>query len=81
MDVLQLQSEMVHPSNPKQTPYAPSTTNRVLALLKTMGGYAVRWEILETVAPDRKGTGANSDPGLAVQLLKSLCQTKQGAMD
>jgi integrase len=48
MDVLQLQSEMVHPTNPKQTTYAPSTTNRTLALLKTMGGYAVRWGILET---------------------------------
>lgn len=48
MDVLQLQSDMVHPSNPKQTAYAPSTTNRTLALLKTMGSYAVRWGILET---------------------------------
>ncbi|WP_421191202.1 tyrosine-type recombinase/integrase [Aeromonas enteropelogenes] len=48
MDVLQLQSEMVHPNNPQQTAYAPSTANRVLAQLKTMGSYAVRWGILDT---------------------------------
>lgn len=32
MDVLQLQSEMVHPNNPQQTAYAPSTANRVLKI-------------------------------------------------
>ena len=35
-------------NNPQQTAYAPSTANGVLAQLKTMGSYAVRWGILDT---------------------------------